>query len=227
MKTTTLKLVLYIGFLTFISCEQDDFTPVKYNKNRFEEGTIHLYARGGEINDIEKANHFIANFESAFAAFNIVPSLDSNFVEYDSVDFDFEIVSSSKARFTLSNGDVKEYGIIRKNGTILFVKDSTEQTPIFADYEWLKFQPVIVKTEPVFGGQVTYFKPTIYAYEVDGEIQFPILSLMVSYNRGMGYLFQQREPNSISDEYLAKISQPNGPTDTIIFRESRIVFSKQ
>jgi len=227
MKTANLKLLLFIGFLAFNSCEQDDFTPAKYSKSRFDDGAIHLYARGGEINDLAKVNHFIDNFENAFAAFNLVPSLDSNFVEYDSVDFDFEIVSSSKARFTLSNGDVKEYGIVRKNGAILFVKDSVAQTPIFSDYEWIKFQPIVVKTEPIFGGQVTYFKPTIYAYEVNGEIQFPILSLMVSYNRGMGYLYQLREQNSISDEYLSKISQPNGPTDTIVFRESRIVFSKE
>lgn len=226
MKTTIQKLLILIVILSFVSCEQDNFTPAKYSKNRFEEGAIHLYARGGEINDMAKVNHFIDNMEYAFAAFNLVPSLDSNFVEYDSVDFDLEIVSSSKALFKFSNGDVKEYGIVRKNGAILFVKDTVEQAPIFFDNEWLKFQPLIVKTEPVFGGHITYIKPTIYAYEVNGEIQFPIVSIMLAYNNGTRCHFQLREQNSISDEYLSKISQPNGPTDTVVFRESRIVFSK-
>jgi len=227
MKTTISKLLLCIVFLSFISCEQEESAPVKYGKNRFDEGAIYLYARGGEINDLDKANRFIDNVVSSFAAFNIVPSLDSNFVDYDSANFDLEIVSSSKARFILSNGDVKEYGIIRKNGTILFVKDSVEQTPIYTDYEWLKFKPIIVKTEPYIGGQVTYLKPTIFAYEVDGEIHFPIVSLMLKYDNGINCFFQQREPNSICDDYLSEITLPNGPNDTIIFRESRIIFSKE
>ncbi|HSA05003.1 MAG TPA: hypothetical protein P5145_05375, partial [Tenuifilaceae bacterium] len=67
MKTTIQKLLILIVILSFVSCEQDNFTPAKYSKNRFEEGAIHLYARGGEINDMAKVNHFIDNMEYAFA----------------------------------------------------------------------------------------------------------------------------------------------------------------
>ncbi len=234
MKLNRLNVVALIMLFIIYSCKKDDFSPKNYEKTRFEDGDIHLYAKGGEVTDQTKIDGFINRITSDFAMFNMNISLDSNFVEYDNANFSFEIISQSKARFTLGNGLVRDYTLKRMDGAIYFIQDSIAETTENLAYEevWAKFKPHIVSTEEVISGQVTKYKPTIYAYEVNGEIQFPILSFMGVYMPSItfyGYSeeVRMRIQNSISESFLNRIKIGTYPNDSIAFRESRIVFSEK
>lgn len=234
MKKKCLNVVLVIFMFILFSCESNSPYPVKYERDRFVNGNIHLYAQGGEVSDSTKIYDFIEMIKNDFSMFDINVSLDSNIQEYYKSDFSIELISDTKARFTLANGKTQDFSILRKKGTIFFVKDSVESTNSYYAFTdvWAKFKPYIVSVESIPFGQVTNYKSTIFAYEFDDEIQFPILSFMGVYMpyrlHTVEYVEEvhQREQNSMSDDFLERIKNGIYPEDSIVFRESRIIFSK-
>ncbi|HCT30441.1 MAG TPA: hypothetical protein DIW31_06850 [Bacteroidales bacterium] len=225
---------MLIAFFITCSCKKDDFSPKKYEKSRYDSGGIHLYAKGGEINDVDKIDRFIDKIKSDFASFDLDISLDSNIIDYNNADFTFELIASDRACFTLGNGQVREYTLKREDGAIYFIQDSIAETTenIAYDEVWAKFKPHIVSTEPILLGQIIRYKPSIYAYEINGEIQFPILSFMGVYmpsrtNSGYCEEVHMRVQNSMSESFLNRITIGTYPSDSIVFRESRIVFSEK
>ncbi len=224
MKFWSLRLISILCISFLFSCGKDDLYPKKFQKTRFEEGNTRLFASGGEVVNPEKINKFIERISSEFSILNVSPTLDSNIISYNEANFSVELISPSKARFIMDNGKILDYKIMHEKGIILFVKDSIVSTMGAFNEVWFRFKPYIDRVEPIPFGQMTYYKPTIYAYEIDGEIQIPILSFMAHYNYGC--TFYLRENNSISSDLLGKISAASNPRDTIVFRESRIVFSE-
>lgn len=230
MRTLIYSLAAVFTLLFLVSCEKEDSFPQKLQKVRFEEGKVRMFTNKGEVSDAAVIGKFIKRIDDdIYSLFKSHISLDSNFVEYNSCNFEIEIASKSRARILTSDGKVQEFTLQRQAGALFFVKDTTVATPFPLTTEWLKFKPAIVKEEPTWGGTMTFFKPTIFAYEANGEIHFPIVSCIVtkkplnSIDTGYQSWFL-RQNNSISDEYLAKIAVTNSSIDTIVFRESRIVF---
>lgn len=223
MKPYTIVLILTI-LLPLSGCDKGEYDQKTFLKSRFEAGEVHLYAKGGEITESGKIEKFTERISDLFSVFDVTPSLDSNIIEYDKADFTIELLSPTNARFVLGNGDIREFIIARNNGVISFIQDSIVSTAGSLNEVWFKFKPDIIRTEPIPFGQLTYYRPTIFAYEVNGEIRFPVLSFMAYYKQGATYYL--RQGNSISDVLLAKISEGINPNDTIVFRESQIVFAE-
>ena len=190
-----------------------------------------MFTNRGEVFDTSIINSYIRRFQDdLYMIWKIRPSLDSNILEYDKCRFKIMLVSKSRVNILYDDGKVQPYNLQRQNGALYLVKDTLETTSFFFEREWLKFKPIIVKTEPAFpAGTTTTFKPSIFAYERNGEIQFPIVSCIanrIPYNSLLqGYsTWYLRQNNSISEAFLAKIATTTQSRDTIVFKESRIIF---
>lgn len=228
------KLVLLAAFFLLLlsGCEKEDSYPQKLQKVGFIEGTTRMFTNKGEVLDASVINGYIQRFQDdIYMIFKERPSLDDNILEYNSCNYTITIVSKSQATISYNDGKKQTYNLQRTNGALYFVKDTLETTTFLFDKEWLKFKPTIVKTEIIVPGATqTTFKPTIYAYETNGDIQFPIVSCIVksipTNNLSQGYSgWYLRQNNTISEEFLTKIATQTNSIDTIVFKESRIVFS--
>lgn len=216
--------------LFLASCEKDDSYPKKVQKVRFEDGKIRMFTNKGEVLNPAIISNFIKRYDDdVYTCFKFHISLDSNFVEYDNCKFDIYLDSKSRARVLNSNGKMREYTLQRQSDELLFVENTSIVSTSRAPEEWYKFKPTIIKEEPTFGGTIIHYKSTIFAYEVNGEIYFPIVSCIATKHPlnsiETGYAkWNLRQNNSISKEYLAKIAATKSSIDTIVFREDRIVF---
>lgn len=243
MKVKILFSSVLIILLFSYSCEKDEFKPVTFQKNRFENKNVRFFQIDGEVFDVDKISIAKKAYEDDFSMLSssFKFALDSNIIKYNETNFSIEFTSFSKALFHYDNGKVEEYIVSRHNDEIYFIKDSIVSTWLFDAYYnkiFCKFRPNVIKTEsePNTTSPTTYYKPTIFAYEINGEIQIPVLSYFTTYNNNRltttpNYVTYRtrgssREQNSINDDFLSSITQGQFPREEIIFRESRIVFSK-
>jgi len=186
-----------------------------------------LFTAGGEVFDTTIINEFVARVQDNFSVINVYPSLDSNIVIYNTSNYTIELLSDTRAKFILESGETLTYAIKRQHGALLFVKDTICTTTDGFNYDWNKFKPVITKTEPIPFGELTYYKPTLFAYQHDDEILIPVISIMVLSASQRSCYFHLKENNSINEDYLSEITDATQLIDSVVFRESRIVFSKQ
>ena len=231
MKTISLSVAMLACILCTTSCDNDESYHQTLQKASFVEGTTRMFTNKGEVFDTSIINGYIRRFQDdIYMIFKERPSLDDNIMEYNSCSYTITIVSKSQATILYNDGKKQTYKLQRQNGALYFVKDTLETTSFLFDKEWLKFKPIVVKTEPaILGSTKTSFNPTVFAYETNGEIQFPIVSCIVknipAINLSQGFSgWYLRQNNSISEEYLAKIASRTTAVDTIVFKESRIVF---
>lgn len=213
------------------SCEKEEGYPQTLQKASFIEGTTRMFTNRGEVFDTSIINSYIRRFQDdLYMIWKIRPSLDSNFLEYDKCRFKIMLVSKSRLNILYDDGKVQPYNLQRQNRALYLVKDTLVTTSFLFDYEWLKFKPIIVKTEPAFpAGTIITFKPSIFVYETNGEMQFPIVSCIANRiphtSLSQGYsTWYLRQNNTISEAFLDKITTTTQSTDTIVFKESRIVF---
>lgn len=244
MKVKISSIFILFALFSVYSCEKEDFKPATYQKSRFENNNVRLFQKGGEVFDAAKISDIKKIYEDHFSSLSASSkyTLDSNMIVYNEMDFSIEMLSPTKARFYYPNKHAEDYIIEKQSNEIHFIKDTVVSTWLFDAYFnvlFCKFSPAVIKTEtePNTTSPTTYYKPTIFAYEMNGEIHIPVISFFSTYNNNpftsdpayakYASISSSRNQNSVDNNFISRIIQGLYPEENIIFRESVIVFSKE
>jgi hypothetical protein len=227
-------LMASITLFLFTSCERNAHEQKqKYSRYLFESGKTKLYTKGGEITDTSSISAFIKIYDYYTCAGipqDCVPkSFNDDEKCFNEYNFEIEILSDTQARFIYGTDSVVDLFIKRKNGVIYFSSFDTVQTYSDIKREMLEFEPLFIKTYPIKPREsfpITKYIPCKYAYEVNGEIHFPIISYKNQKQIGYSTFFSRGGlgiNNSINSQYLSTIGN-DCISDTIVFKQSEIIF---
>ncbi len=213
------------------SCEKNTIELKKYYRYSFENGKTKLFTKGGEVTDTSRISAFIKSYDNFSAPIpDYIPfSFDDDKGCFNDYNFELEILSDTKARLIYETDSIVDLFLKKKNGIIYFSSFDTVQTYSDIKWEMLQFEPLFVKTYPRKPGEsaaITKYSSCKYAYEINGEIHFPIISYkniknleltLYSTKAGLGI------NNSINTQYLSTIGN-DCISDTIVFKQSEIIF---
>jgi hypothetical protein len=221
-----------ITLFLLTSCERNaSEQKQKYSKYSFENGKTKLFTKGGEVTDTIKMRAFLKSFDLFLSPIpNYVPiSFDDDKRSFNEYNFEIEMLSDTKAKFIYGTDSIVELFVKKKNGIIYFSSIDTVQTYYNIKREMLEFEPLFIKTFPNKPGEsfpITKYTPCKYAYEVNGEIHFPIISYKNLKNIKSTFYSAMAElgiNNSINSQYLSTIGS-DCIWDTIVFKQSEIIF---
>jgi len=211
--------------LTLASCTKEEHYPQVYNKTNFLQGDLVSIDKGLQMTDTAQINGFLRKVTEAFAPLNFYPTLDSNMLIYEQMVESFQLLSESRAQFMLNDNKVMQYKVEKKGTVYYFMADTLVKIPENPANKYFRYSPDIIKTEKFEAGTLYSYYPTLYAYDMGNSIVFPVLSFVAEAERG--YLYFGKQNNSLSPAYISQFSATPATHQTLVYRESRIVFSRQ
>lgn len=224
----TFSTLLFFAVLS--SCHDDNvsFYPKTYYSRSFEDGQMLLVTKGNEIKDTTKIRSFCDFFNSVFSDIysswtNV--SLDRNINCFDKFNFKLKMLSTSKA-IMISDTDSVTLTVERKDNVLYFFSNDTVKTYYDVSNEVLRYKPLYIKTYTISYTKVYDHVPCMYAYEINNEIHFPVISYINMKHLRGGYFstsWSEGINNSINTDFIKNIGN-DCETDTIAFREGKIIF---
>ena len=222
----------YVTIFLMTSCEKNTLEQKqKYSKYSFESGKTKLFTKGGEVTDTSIISAFIKSFDKFLSPIpHYAPiSFNDDVLCINEYNFELEMLSDTRARLIYGTDSIVDLFVKKNNGIIYFSSYDTVQTYYNINREMLEFEPLFIKTYPNKPGEsfpITRYAPCKYAYEVNGEIHFPIISYKNIKNIESTHYSTHAElgiNNSINSQYLSTIGM-DCIWDTIVFKQSEIIF---
>lgn len=228
------SLVLFSIIL--VGCGDDDDDSNVYKQDRFISGEVRMFTQSGEVKDKKVIKDFterLRNFFNSDRAY----SFDDDINVYD--EFNAELIFDSRNNGILVGelyDDLEieslEFSIKDNDGYSTISLNDTIEGPISnmntkykCDIDFLK--KIAVPRSTGFRYWVSYLHP-LFVKRVKGEIRFCFLSYMQKRcrNNEMVHASIASPINNLMDEeYLLDLKNvSDNVTDTIVFKESYVVF---
>lgn len=232
MKTLQIIITTILLITVSFSCKKDDY-PVNYTRYSFEEGNLRMFTKNGEVSDPTKIDDFIRSLQEFYSGnpqFG-VPDFGDDILVYEDYDIRLEFLSDRVVRVFLTEDNTIGANVKRlKDITYLEIHDTIQVFNLVID-ERMKYQVSFLNVQPIPGGNIYNYLLTKYFNEKTNELSFPIASYTEK-KYWEGNLVEMKgvfgRNNAISNEYLSKMSQLSAArNDTIVFKESRIIFRKE
>ena len=143
-----------------------------------------------------------------------------------------EILSETKARLIYYNDSIVNLYTQTINGISYFSTYDTIKTYTYWPPDFFECEPLFLKTNPIqpmYSASLTLYSKCLYAYKVNNEIHFPIVTYKRLKNSKLyEYQFMQGlgENNIVKTDYLLNIGK-DCLTDSIVFKQSTIVFKEK
>ena len=237
MRTGKSLLTLLCLSMFVFSCSKKNNYPKSFTRQEFISGEILMYTKTGKVADeakISKFAHRIRNHFMNIPGSGEIYSFEDDINSFD--DFDIELVFQTE-----TSGEVILNSIIPADRkTIKFILRKQEDYYIASVQDTIisysysedprhKCKPEIIKREPVPpGGEKVYYLRPFYIRKDKNEVCLYIVSYMAnSYfsDELTGIFISGAVNNMINEDYLAGLSKTaEGRVDTIVFKESYIVF---
>lgn len=232
MKTQVLNFLTFLTLvILFAACEKSEtIYPQIYERSSITTGELILLTKDKKTKNADSIRMFISSFGQLLSDINIKPiPFENEITKYDNYNFKLEILSNTKARLIYSNDSIVDLYTETKNGILYLSTLDTIKTYTYWSADFLLCEPLFKKVNPIqpnYSVPLTLYSKCLYAYKINDEIHFPIVSykrLKRTKSEGIDFMSEIGINNIISSDYLANIGKDNLP-DSIVFRQSNIVF---
>jgi len=219
------------------SCSEKRENPNKFTRQEFTSGEIMMYTQTGKVADDTEISKFTQRIRNHFLKIpgsGEIYSFEEDINSFDdfNIDLVFQTETSGEVIFNSINpADRKTIKFVlrkREDYHIASVQDTIISYSYSEDPRH-KCRPEILKREPIPpGGEKVYYLRPLYIRKANNEVHLYITSYMGnSYfsEELTGIFISGAVNNMINEDYLAGMSKTEeGRVDTIVFKESHIVF---
>ena len=224
----SLGLALIVLGTLVASCGKDESYPKTLKRGEFVSGKLRMFTNEGEVTDPKTIERFTESVRQFFLKDNPnVYSFDDDISVYNSYNMEIELLSNSAGRIKGEPNSKIDFTIQRKDGVAYYVLQDTINYFAQTFEERYKCTPILLEKFDPFRGYAKGLR-TLYGKEINNEVHLTFISIMEKeYCNGelRGISIKSAENNMISENYLSKLRNlANGWTDTIVYKESHIVF---